>query len=306
MNPSSEQLLIPLDIPADKRAVYASNLQKATHGTGRLMLFAGDQKVEHLNDDFYGEGISEENNNPEHLFQIASKAHIGVFAAQLELIARYGMDYPTIPYLLKLNSKSNLVQTDEKDPISYQWYKPEEIKQFIEESKLPILGVGYTVYLGSEYESEMLKEAAELVFMAHQMGLIVVLWMYPRGKAVTNERDPHIIAGAAGVAATLGADFAKVNPPTSDDNNSAELLKQAVESAGRTKVICAGGARMEVKEFLTALYDQIHIGGVQGNATGRNIHQKPLDEAIRFTNAIYAITVEGKTVDEAMSIYNML
>ena len=51
------------------------------------------------------------------------------------------------------------------------------------------------------------------------------------------------------------------------------------------------------------LYDQIHISGAAGNATGRNIHQKSYEEAVRMCNAIYAITVENKTVDEALKIY---
>jgi fructose-bisphosphate aldolase/6-deoxy-5-ketofructose 1-phosphate synthase len=74
-----------------------------TKGSGRLMLFAGDQKVEHLNNDFYGEGIHPDDADPEHLFRIAAEAKIGVFATQLGLIARYGMDYPHVPYLVKLN-----------------------------------------------------------------------------------------------------------------------------------------------------------------------------------------------------------
>ena len=70
-------------------------------------------------------------------------------------------------------------------------------------SKLNILGIGYTIYLGSEYESAMLNAAAQAIFEAHQNGLIVVLRIYPRGTAVGNEKDPHLIAGAAGVAAAL-------------------------------------------------------------------------------------------------------
>ena len=60
---------------------------------------------------------------------------------------------------------------------------------------------------------------------------------------------------------------------------------------------------MGVKQFLQTLHDQIHIAGCAGNATGRNIHQKSLDEAVRFCNSIYAITVDDKTVDEAMEVY---
>ena len=49
-----QDILVPLDVPSAMREVYITNYRKITHGTGRLMLMAGDQKVEHLNDDFYG------------------------------------------------------------------------------------------------------------------------------------------------------------------------------------------------------------------------------------------------------------
>ena len=41
-----------------------------------------------------------------------------------------------------------------------------------------IVGLGYTIYLGSEYESTMLAEAGELIAAAHANGLLVVLWIY--------------------------------------------------------------------------------------------------------------------------------
>ncbi|MHB9030199.1 MAG: aldolase [Candidatus Latescibacterota bacterium] len=297
------EVRIPLDVPEEARTTYRENYLAMTHGRDRLMLFAGDQKAEHMNDDFYGQGIAPEDNDPEHLFRIAGSARIGVFAAQLGLIARYGMDYPEVPYLVKLNSKTNLVKTQQQDPMSQQWLDVEQAVEFRDNSGLRILGVGYTVYLGSEYESEMLHQAAQLVNNAHFFGLMTVLWMYPRGKGVQDEKDPHLIAGAAGVGAALGADFVKVNPPQREGADSAELLKEAVQAAGRTRLVCSGGSRMSEREFLETLYRQIHIGGASGNATGRNLHQHTLEDAVRFANAIYAITVDNASVDEAIGIF---
>lgn len=294
---------VPISIPQEMRASYIKNYLEITRETGRLMLFAGDQKVEHLNKDFYGEGIAVEDNDPVHLFNIASKAKIGVFASQLGLIARYGGDFPNIPYLVKMNSKSNLVKTAQCDPQSQAWYPVSKIAEFKKNSGLNILGIGYTVYVGSEFESEMFVEAAKLIYEAHQYGLLSVIWCYPRGKAVLDEKDPHIIAGAAGIAACLGADFVKVNAPKKEGVDPYEALKEAVKAAGRTKVVCAGGSSTEVPKFLEGLYKQIHTAGTFGNATGRNVHQKSLDEAVRFCNAIYGITIEDKTVEEAIKIY---
>lgn len=300
----ASDIKVPVDVAPEHRNTYIENMLTVTQNSGRIMLFAGDQKVEHLNEDFYGEGISPENSNPEHLFQIASKARIGAFATQFGMIAKYGGDYKDVPYIVKMNSKTNLVPTSQQDPRSLALMHHGDVLELKRTSGLNIVGIGYTVYLGSEHEAEMLKEAASLVYAARYFGLLSILWMYPRGKAVTNERTPEIIAGAAGVAACLGADFAKVNSPKSEDLSSAEALKQAVAAAGRTKVICAGGSSMETEQFLKTLHDQIHIGGAGGNATGRNIHQRSLNEAVRFCNAISAITFDDKSVEDAMKVYN--
>ena len=293
---------VPLDVPAGMRDVYLANYNLITQGSGRLMLFAGDQKMEHLNDDFYGEGIPADDGDPEHLFRIASQGKVGVFAAQLGLITRYAMDYPEIPYLVKMNSKTHLVGVSQKDPVSHQLWSVGQLVDICAENDIKIAGIGYTIYLGSENEAEMLTEAASLINDAHFHGLVTVLWIYPRGKAVKDEKDPHLIAGAAGVAACLGSDFVKVNAPKKDGKSGAELLQEAVQAAGRTKVVCAGGSSTSEEKFLSELYDQIHVGGASGNATGRNIHQKSLDEAVKFCNAIYAITVENKSVEEALTI----
>lgn len=295
--------LIPADVPKDVQSTYLNNLEEITFGTGRLFLFAGDQKVEHLNNDFYGEGIAPEDATPEHLFTIASKAKVGAFASQLGMLAKYGGDFPNVPYMVKMNAKTDLVKTSQRDPLSLMWNSLDQVLSFKKNSGLNIVGVGYTVYPGSEYESQMYAEAARLVYEAHQHGLITVIWSYARGKAVANEKDPHLVAGTAGVVACMGSDFVKVNPPKSDTMSQAEALKEAVSAAGRTKVICAGGGNMSAREFLQTLHDQIHVAGCAGNATGRNIHQRALPEAVRFCNAIYGVTVEDKTVDEAMSIY---
>lgn len=300
---NKEDVIVPLDVPKAMRETYIKNYMEMTRGTGRLMLFAGDQKVEHLNDDFYGEGVPEDDADPEHLFRIASGAKIGIFATQLGLMARYGMDYKDVPYLVKVNSKTHLVQTSQADPFSNLWYDIDQVVEFKENSGLNILGVGYTIYLGSEFEAEMLVQAAQVIYDAHQHGLLTVLWIYPRGEAVKDEKDPHLISGATGVGACLGTDFVKVNYPKQEGASSSEIFKEAIKAAGRTRVVCAGGTSDEGEAFLKKLYDQIHISGAQGNATGRNIHQKPLDEAIRMCNAVYAITVEDASVEDALKIY---
>ena len=288
----------------ESREAYIENYLKATQGTGRLMLFACDQKMEHLNGDFYGEGIDPSDNDPEHLFQIGAQGVCGVLAGQRGLIARYAPDYPEINYLVKMNSKTNLIKTSQDDPDSPMLHELDYVLA-MREAGVNIVGLGYTIYLGSEYESTMLAEAGQLIAEAHANGLIVVLWIYPRGKAVADEKDPALIAGAAGAALCLGADFVKVNPPkATEGKTSAENLAIASQAAGRTGLVCAGGSTASAADFLSNLYDQIHVGGACGNATGRNIHMRSLDEAVRLTRAISAITLADYTAADALAVFN--
>ena len=122
-----DQVKVPADVLPEARETYIDSYMKATRETGRLMLFACDQKMEHLNADFYGEGIDPSDNNPEHLFQIGSEGVCGVLAGQRGLIARYAPDYPEINYLVKMNSKTNLVKTQQDDPYSPQLHELEAV-----------------------------------------------------------------------------------------------------------------------------------------------------------------------------------
>ncbi|MGD9307014.1 MAG: hypothetical protein PVF79_22300 [Desulfobacterales bacterium] len=141
MNLKEDDIKVPLDVPTAVKENYIKNYLSITKKSGRLMLFAGDQKVEHLNNDFYGEGIHPHDADPEHLFRIASQAKIGVFATQLGLITRYGSSYADVPYLVKLNSKTNLVKTSQSDPFSNQWLDVQQVVDFRDNSELNILAV---------------------------------------------------------------------------------------------------------------------------------------------------------------------
>ena len=265
-----DQVRVPADVMPEARENYIENYMKATRGTGRLMLFACDQKIEHLNKDFYGEGIDPSDLEPEHLFEIGSKGTIGILAGQRGLIAQYANDYPEINYLVKMNSKTNLVKGAQDDPYSPQLYDLEAVLA-MKDAGVNIVGIGYTIYLGSEYESTMMAEAGELI----------------------------------AEALCLGADFVKVNPPkATDGQTSAEGLKIASTAAGRTGLVCAGGSKEDASVFLSDLYDQIHIGGACGNATGRNIHMRSTEEAVRLTKAISAITLGDYSVEDALAVFN--
>ena len=169
------------------------------------------------------------------------------FYGQCGLISHYARDAPDVPYLVKLNSKTNVVKTAQKDPVSLAMWNMDDVMSLVSNG-INVVGIGYTVYLGSEFENEMLTEAATFIREAHDQGMIAVVWMYPRGQAVSNEKDPQLISGAAGVAACIGADFAKVNYPAPFEGmTQPESLRVAVEAAGRCGIICSGGGTFHLE-----------------------------------------------------------
>ena len=235
-----KKIEIPAGVPKEQEEEYIKNYEQITHKTNKLFLFAGDQKFEHLNKDFYGPNIPEEVNDPEHLFKIASKGHAGAFVTQLGLIERYGKKYPDINYIVKLNVKTNIVPIEEKDPDTRILWSIKNIVDFKKTSGLNICGFARTIYPGSQSEHESIRTFEQSVYPAHKHGLVAILFIYPRGQNVEYETAPDMVAGAAGIGACLGADFIKIKPP-----KKIKDFKQAIGAAGNTKIICAGGSKQE-------------------------------------------------------------
>ncbi len=285
------KITVPLDVPAAKRSTYLRNFKLVTKGTGRLLLAAGDQRVEHLNEDFYGTGIAPDDAFPEHLFKIAAGSRVGLFATQLGYIARFADRYRTLNYCVKLNSKSHIVKPPLQDPFSSAWYDVAQIIAFAREAKLSVPAIGYTVYVGSKFEAPMLREAAQLIWQAHQAGMLAVLWMYPRGESISNINDPHLIAGAVNVGSALGADFMKVNGPLPA---SAAAYREIMSAAQGSRVIFAGGEAHDIPDLLDGIDDEVNKHGAAGAALGRNLHQRPLPEAIAVANAAASVIYDGQ------------
>lgn len=296
-------IVIPADVPATHKERFEKNYELICQQTDRLFLFACDQKIEHLHDDFDPDNdeISDESIDPEHFFKIAHQGRVGALATQLELIARYAQNYPSIPYIAKLNSKTNLIKKEQEDPESAPLWSVDDVVRLNEDAGLSICGVGATIYPGSAFENEMMSFAAQMIIEAHRNGLVAILWMYPRGASVIDEESGHLIAGVAGQANALGADFVKIKPPTaSSDATAIEQLKEVVDAAGNTQVICSGGSKINAEQFLIQLHAQLTQAGTAGTAVGRNIFQRSLPKAIAMTQAISALVYDNVPLKEAL------
>ena len=145
----------------------------------------------------------------------------------------------------------------------------------------------------------MLSQAAQMVYQAHHVGLVAILWIYPRGKHIHTHNTDELIIGSAGIANALGADFVKIQVP---HNIKSQTLQAAVIAAGNTGVLCAGGEPQETRTFLEGIEQHVYTGNCAGVAVGRNIFQHPLDEAARITHAIAEIVYNNKTFAAASAL----
>ena len=158
--------------------------------------------------------------------------------------------------------------------------------------------VSVHVNLGAEDECEMLHDFGEVAIACEEWGMPLLAMVYTRGAKIKNEYDVEVVKHAARVGAELGADIVKVVY-----TGSPQSFRQVVEGAGGnlpggTKVVIAGGEKMESDlEVLEMVAGAMEAGGA-GVSIGRNIFQHPRPESM--VAAVVALVQEGATVDEAM------
>src|SRR5262249_27764109 len=80
------------------------------------------------------------------------------------------------------------------------------------------VGVGATIYFGSDEATRQIQEVSEAFAEAHSLGLFTVLWCYLRNPAFKNaEGDDHVAADLTGqadhIGATIQADIIKQKLP---------------------------------------------------------------------------------------------
>jgi class I fructose-bisphosphate aldolase len=246
------------------------NMKKISR-KNKFMFLAYDQGMEHGPADF-----TDKNVNPEYIIDLAKKGNFTALILQKGIAEKYNdlIKKNKIPLVVKLNGKTNLFKGE---PVS------EQLTTVNEAISLGANAVGFTLYPGSAYEKDMFREFEGIQREAHKKGLPVICWIYPRGKSVKGRRKNELMAYATRIGLELGADIIKIEP-----TGKKEDLAWAVKSAGRAKVVIAGGKKKSEKELLNEIKDAVSIG-VSGLAIGRNVWQDktPLKLAEKIRKVIF-------------------
>ncbi|EAU42207.1 fructose-bisphosphate aldolase [Fulvimarina pelagi HTCC2506] len=263
-------------------------------GTGRLVILPVDQGFEH------GPARSFAPNpvayDPHYLYELAIESKVSGYAAPLGLLEQGADTFAgEVPLILKLNSGNSLVSGNDQ-----------ALTGKVEDAmRLGCVGVGFTIYPGSESSYEMLEELRELSLQAKSRGLMTVVWSYPRGGKVTKDGETglDIIAYAAHMAALMGATIIKVKLPSDhidldaakstyekyplETSNPAERVKHIMQSAfnGKRLVVFSGGGHKNETELLDEVR-AIRNGGGNGSIIGRNSFQRSKSEAIKLLNDV--------------------
>ena len=250
---------------------------------GKVLILAYDHGLEHGPVDF--EEVPE-SANPERVFEVATHDAVTALAVQKGVAEAYYPSYKDeVDLLAKLNGTSNLWMGEPDSAVNCSVeYAAEE---------LGADAVGFTLYGGSNNEIEMAEEFRESQETAREYDLPVVMWSYPRGQGLKNDKKPDTIAYAARQAHELGADVAKVKYP-----GSREAMEQAVRMAGRTKVVMSGGSKTSDRDFLESVKAVIDAGGA-GLAVGRNVFQR--EDPTRILDALEQVIYEEAAVDTALA-----
>ncbi|MFH1290775.1 MAG: hypothetical protein ABIH92_05205 [Nanoarchaeota archaeon] len=238
---------------------------------GKAIFLAYDQGIEHGPVDF-----NDKNVDPNYIIKIAKEGKYNAVIFQKGIAEKYQKEIKKskVPLILKLNGKTSLRKGE---PISTQLTTVERAL------KLGAVAVGYTIYIGSEHEPQMLKEFQNIERNAHAKDIPVIAWIYPRGKGVKGKSQRELLAYSTRAGLELGADIVKIHW-----NGNLNDLKWAVKAAGKTKVVIAGGLKKGEKELLQNVRNAMKAGCI-GLAIGRNIWQN--SEPLKITKKLKKIVL---------------
>ncbi len=288
-------------------------------GTGFVSILPVDQGIEH------SAGASFAPNpvyfDPENIVKLAVEGGCNAVASTLGVLGAVSRKYAhKIPFIVKINHNEILSFPNTYDQVMFA-----KVKQAW---NLGALGVGATIYYGSEESRRQIQEVSEAFSIAHQLGMFTVLWCYLRNPAfkidgkdyhssadltsqanhlgVTIEADiikqklPEINSGYMAVSQAAGKEFGKTNKRVYDELTSdhpIDLTRYQVAGCymGRAGLINSGGAsgQNDLAEVVRTAVINKRAGGM-GLISGRKAFQRPIGDGVELLNAIQEVYLDQR------------
>ena len=274
-------------------------------GTGYLSLLPVDQGVEH------SAGASFAPNplyfDPENIVRLAIEGGCNGVASTLGVLSAVARKYAyRIPFVVKINHNEILSYPNTYDQTLFA-----SVKQAFD---LGAVAVGATIFFGSAESRRQIREISEAFALAHELGMVCVLWAYLRNAAFKHEGvDYHVSADLTGqanhLAVTINADivkqkmaennggynalkFGKTSPKVYSElttDHPIDLVRYQVATCymGRSGMINSGGesGKDDLHQAVRTAVINKRAGGM-GLISGRKAFQKPMADGVALLNAI--------------------
>jgi len=297
-------------VDSDRKSPVLRNLGALFgHGrladTGYVSILPVDQGIEH------SAGASFAPNpiyfDPSNIVELALEGGCNGVASTLGVLGAVSKRYAhRIPFILKFNHSELITYPNKFDQILFA-----SMKQAFD---MGCVGVGATIYFGSENGTRQLQEVARAFEQAHDLGMFTVLWCYLRNNAFATEKvDYHLSADLTGqanhIGTTIQADIIKQKLPINNGGYTAlkfgktdpkvyselttdhpiDLCRYQVANCymGRSGLINSGGAsgKNDVADAAFTAVVNKRAGGT-GLISGRKAFQKPMKQGVEILNTI--------------------
>jgi fructose-bisphosphate aldolase, class I len=297
-------------IPSDRPVATLRNLSWLLNsgrlaGTGYLSILPVDQGVEHSAGASFAP--NPEYFDPVRIVELALEGGCNAVASTSGVLGAVARKYAhRIPFILKLNHNELLSYPNTYDQVMFA--------SVAHAFEMGAVGVGATVYFGSEESRRQLVEIAQAFEEAHHLGMFTVLWCYLRNEHFVRDKDYQVAADLTGQANHLGvtiqADIIKQKLPESNGGFNAvnfgktsdkvykelapdhpiEWTRYQVANCymGRAGLINSGGGSTGKDDLADAVRTAVinkRAGGM-GLIMGRKAFQRPFTQGIELLHAV--------------------
>jgi class I fructose-bisphosphate aldolase len=282
-------------------------------GTGYLSILPVDQGIEHSAAASFSKNPAYF--DPANLVELALAGECSAIATTLGGLGAVARRYAhRIPFIVKLNHNEFLHYPNQYDQVMFG-----SARQAFD---LGAIGVGATIYFGSEQSDRQLQEVRAAFAEAHDLGMFTVLWCYLRNAAFkTKDADYHLAADLTGqanhIGVTIEADLIKQKQPETNGgytvlnfgktdplvyeqlttDNPIDLTRWQVVNcyAGRIGLINSGGESKGADDLAQAVRTAVinkRAGGT-GLIVGRKAFQRPLPEGAALLHAVQDVFLDA-------------
>jgi class I fructose-bisphosphate aldolase len=275
-------------------------------GTGYISILPVDQGIEHSAAASFSKNPAYF--DPANLMELALAGDCSAVATTLGTLGAVSRRYVhRIPFIVKLNHNMFLHY-----PNTYKQILFASVQQAAD---LGAVGVGATIYFGSDDADRELQEISAAFAEAHRLGLFTVLWCYMRNEAfskdgVNYEVSADLTGQANHLGVTIEADIIKQKQPENNGgyptigigktdplvydelttDHPIDLTRWQVVNcyAGRIGLINSGGESKGESDLAQAVRTAVinkRAGGM-GLIVGRKAFQRPMAEGAALIHSI--------------------